>query len=280
MAYHEIEQRGTADFPFAYFHLDFEHSRYNMSAHWHAEFEIIRVLEGELHILLNNTSYIAGKGDIIFVNSETVHQGTPRGCVYECIVFHADFLHTERYDSHGFIKSLLDRECSVKEYFPCGDNEINRAINLIFDSLTAKGLAYKFRVISAFYQFFALVYEEKLYSRNIGGNTISTDKSIAKLKKILSFIRGNYDKPITLSEIASTVGMSPKYLGCFFKKMTERTPIEYLNEYRVERAAHKLRSTDMSVTDIAFCCGFSDLSYFIKTFKSIKGISPGKFKNT
>ena len=73
--------------------------------------------------------------------------------------------------------------------------------------------------------------------------------------------------------------MSPKYLGSFFKNMTGKTPIEYLNEYRIEKASHMLKYTDMQVTDIAYSCGFSDLSYFIKTFKNIKGITPGKFRN-
>jgi AraC-like DNA-binding protein len=57
--------------------------------------------------------------------------------------------------------------------------------------------------------------------------------------------------------------------------MTGKTPVEYLNEYRIERATQKLLSSDQSVTDIAYSCGFNDLSYFIKTYKSHKGISPG-----
>ena len=61
--------------------------------------------------------------------------------------------------------------------------------------------------------------------------------------------------------------------------MTGKTPIEYLNEYRIEKATRKLRLTDMSVTDVAFSSGFSDLSYFIKIFKKTKGVSPGKYRS-
>ena len=61
MAYNEIVQRGTEDFPFALFHVDSGHSKYNMSAHWHSEIEIVRILEGEFHITLNNVSYVAKK---------------------------------------------------------------------------------------------------------------------------------------------------------------------------------------------------------------------------
>jgi AraC-like DNA-binding protein len=136
----------------------------------------------------------------------------------------------------------------------------------------------KFLVVSAFYQFFASVYEENLYALNIGNHALNNDKSILMLKTILAFLRENYDKPLSLEAISCTIQKSPKYVGGFFKRMTGKTPMEYLNEYRIEKAARKLRLTDMSVTEIAYSSGFSDLSYFIKTFKKIKGISPGKYR--
>ena len=91
-------------------------------------------------------------------------------------------------------------------------------------------------------------------------------------------MRQNYDKPISLEMVSATVNRSDAYVSYFFKNMTGKTPIEYLNEYRVEKACHKLRTTDASVTDIAFSCGFSDLSYFIKVFKNKVGVSPGKYR--
>ena len=151
-------------------------------------------------------------------------------------------------------------------------------LNNVFNSFVLANNSSKLRTISAFYDFFASVMENNLYRYQVGNNTVLNDKSIVKLKKILSYIRNNYDKPITLESIAETVHMSPKYLGTFFKNTTGKTPVEYLIEYRIEKAAHKLRFTDFSVTDIAFLCGFSDLSYFIKTFKKFKGISPGRFR--
>jgi len=79
--------------------------------------------------------------------------------------------------------------------------------------------------------------------------------------------------------MAQKANMSQKYFCSFFKEMTSKTPMEYLILYRIECSARKLKSTDMSVTDVALSCGFNDLSYFIKTFKKIKGCTPAKFKN-
>jgi len=279
MAFNEIEQRGTEDFPFAYFRINRDHSRYNMVSHWHTEFELLRVDEGEFDIVLNNRSYVAKKGDIVFVNSETVHKGTPRDCIYECIVFHGSFLYSPSFDCFSFIKNIIDCECTVNEYFPAGVGKSYAALNEVFEAMQGNSPVCKFSVISAFYRFFAAVYEEKLYTLNIGNTPAASSKNIVMLKTVLAYMRENYDKPITLEALAGTIQKSPKYFGAFFKSMTGKTPIEYLNEYRIEKAARKLRITDASVTDIAFSSGFSDLSYFVKTFKRIKGVSPGKYRS-
>jgi AraC-like DNA-binding protein len=120
--------------------------------------------------------------------------------------------------------------------------------------------------------------EKKVYSSQIKGITEREEHNFNKLKRAVSYIRENYDKEITLSDIAGVSGLSTKYFCAFFRNMTEKTPIEYLNMYRVERAARKLLGSDMSVTDIAYSVGFNDLSYFIKTFKTYKKCTPKAYR--
>lgn len=278
MAYNELEQRGTADFPAEFFHIEPDHPRYHMSAHWHSEIEIIRILKGELHIKLNNNEYHANEGDILFLNSETVHHAVPVDCIYECIVFHINFLYTDTYSCRFFIESILNRDYIIKEYFSEADTEIRQRANAIFEAIKHKSSGYKFRVIAAFYNFFAEIIDSHMYGLAAAEKAVAHDKNILKLKKILSYIRENYDKQITLADMAKCAEMSFKYFGTFFKNMTGKTPVDYLNEYRIEKASRKLINTDMSVTDIAYSCGFNDLSYFIKTFKRINKVSPGKYR--
>ena len=60
--------------------------------------------------------------------------------------------------------------------------------------------------------------------------------------------------------------------------MTRQSPFEYINAYRTDRAAKLLLSTDMSITDIAFSCGFSSTSHFISRFRAQKSITPGQLR--
>lgn len=277
MAYNELEQRGSQDFPVAFYYIEKTHPRYTMRAHWHTDFEIIRILEGEFEITLNNKVYNAKKGDVIFINPETVHRGTPKDCIYECVVFHPGFMYTLTETYKQFIECIADGSYLITEFHKSPDSTLIEYANKIFESFGKKSSGYKFRVIASFYNFFAEVMDSHLFSVKESDKKVLFDKNILKIKKILQFIRENFDKQITLEDMAEKAEMSVKYFGTYFKNMTGKTPFDYLNEYRVEKAARKLLNTDLSVTDIAYSCGFNDLSYFIKTFKKYKGTTPKQY---
>lgn len=280
MIYNELKQRGTADFPIEYHYIDKNHTRYEMSAHWHTEFEIIRILRGELKIRLNNREYLAKEGDVVFVNPETVHGASPSDCVYECVIFHVEFLNATTYSCRFFVESILNREFVINDFNRNEDNQFIEAVNAVFEAMKHKSSGYKFTVIGALYTMFGIVVDNHLYSTVTGDPEISDSKNIPKLKKVLSFLRDNYEQQLSLYDMAEAAEMSPKYFCYFFKEKTGKTPVDYLNGYRIEKASQKLLSSDKSVTEIAFSCGFNDLSYFIKTFKAYKGISPAKFRKT
>ncbi len=277
MSYNELKQHGTEDFPIELYHIEKEHARYEMSAHWHSEIELIRVLEGVLNVRLNHRSFAVGPGGIVFVNPETLHQAYPEECIYECLVFHPDCIPALDDDSKEFMEGIKNLEYIVDEYQPNGESALARGVNRLFEIMETDSLGRKLKVIGALYQLFGDVLDHGQY-QTAETRPPSADKKIPKLKTVLSFIRGHYQSAITLEDIAKAAGMSRKYLCSFFKEMTTKTPMEYLKLYRIERAARKLINTDMNVTDVALSCGFNDFSYFIKTFKQIKGTTPAKYR--
>lgn len=277
-SYNEIKQRGTLEFPIELYQIDKNHPKYEMASHWHSEIELIRVISGKLNVKLFSREYEAKANDFIVVNSETVHGAyATEDCVYECIVMHLELLSVQDSGCRFFIESILNQEIHITEYNPSSNDEIHNAINNLFELMKLPSSGYKFKVIGALYELFGIIVDKRLYS-STDDTVIPKDKNIPKLKKVLSFIRGNYDKPITLQSMADCAGMSPKYFCFFFRNMTRKSPIEYLTAYRIERASRKLLNSDSNITDIAYECGFNDLSYFIKTFKLLKGITPSKFR--
>ena len=73
----EDRPRGTYEFPFEFHHIDSSHPRYVMSYHWHVEYEIIRILSGEFTVTLDEKSFLAKEGDVIFIHSGILHSGIP-----------------------------------------------------------------------------------------------------------------------------------------------------------------------------------------------------------
>lgn len=273
----EDRLRGTYEFPFEFHHIESTHPRYVMSYHWHVEYEIIRILQGSLIVTLDEKSFTAVPGDIIFVHSGILHSGIPDHCVYQCIVFDINTFLKHNSVCAAYMQKIIHQEVMVYHHYTEKQPEILQTAASIFDSIWQKNPGYEMVVLGQFYHFFGIVFGNHYYLESMP-KARRDYKRILQLKQILEFIEKNYTNQITLQELSASVSMSPKYFCRFFSEMTHQTPMDYLNRQRIEQACYQLATTDDSITEIAYRNGFNDLSYFIRTFKKYKGITPGKYK--
>ena len=277
--YRESRQRGTIDFPFEHHHVSPSHPQYNMALHWHVEFEIIRILAGKLTITIDEHQYTVGENNTIFIPAGCVHAGEPKDCIYECIVFDMNTLMNKNDSCCRLIRKINDHE--IEPYLVFNENykEIHSIIWNMFDAITNRKEGYQLLVLGSLYSFFGIIYANE-YFNAVPVQPPRNHKRILQLKTALEYMESSYSKPITLEDISGAVNMSPKYFCRFFQEMTHRTPIDYLNYYRIERACYQILTTDQTITEIAYNSGFNDLSYFIKTFKKYKGTTPKKYLNS
>ena len=96
--------------------------------------------------------------------------------------------------------------------------------------------------------------------------------------KVTGYIKSNYKEKITLEDLANYVYLSKSYLSKIFKEEMKCNLTAYTNQIRIEKAKPLLLDQNLTLVDIANGVGFDDQSYFTKVFKSIVGISPGKFR--
>ena len=276
MNYREEKKHGTFDFPIEFYHVGPTHPRYEMSYHWHIEYEIIRILKGEFLMTIGEEEFLARAGDIIFVKGGLLHGGIPVKCMYECIVFNLDALMTSSPAGDRLLKKIRDDSIQVLNHFPKPDPELMRITERMFGQMKIQAEGHELIVIGAFYEFFGYVLERRHY---IITQDISTKEGrrIEHLKRALEVIENSYPDCITLDDLAKAAGMNSKYFCRYFREMTHRTPIDYLNYYRIEQACFKLATSNRSIADVGMSCGFNDVSYFIKTFKKYKGMTPKKY---
>lgn len=106
-----------------------------------------------------------------------------------------------------------------------------------------------------------------------------TDNEGKRMRDIMDFTINHFNKNIDLYEISEKANMTPNAFCRYFKQRTNKTYFTFLNELRIENAC-KLLSSDksMAISEIAYQCGFNNLSNFNRKFKEVKSMSPSIFR--
>ncbi|HUT29190.1 MAG TPA: helix-turn-helix domain-containing protein [Sedimentisphaerales bacterium] len=103
-------------------------------------------------------------------------------------------------------------------------------------------------------------------------------KKVTQITPVINYIDANYNKSITLDEVAKVSHLSASRLAHVFKEQMGITVIDYLTSVRIERAKQLLLATSQSCTEICFQVGYNNQSYFTRTFKALVGIPPRRFR--
>ena len=275
--YREHREQGTFNFPIAFYHENYHSPRYHMPYHWHHHYEILRIMSGAFHLTLdsNTRSYYAG--DVIFITDGMLHGGNPddNTCVYDCIVFDLQILMKDNHICSKSIFDIMNHKITINTLLSEDSSAVLPIVDSLTSALSGRHTGYEFMTQGYLYQLLGIILEEHLYKENTGD--LAEAGHLNSIKNVLTYISENYDNNISLDMLAKIAGMNPKYFCRYFRSMTERTPIDYLNYYRIECACEMLTTKNISVKEAAISCGFNDESYFIKTFHKYKGITPKQF---
>lgn len=274
--YVEKKKRGSEGFPLQYYYLDPQQPPYVMETHWHSELEIIRVLSGRFDVYLDNELFTLNAGDFVFVNPGTLHRGIPTQCVYECIVFDLNMLRRRSGDAaERLLAPIAKGDFHIREEVQAGPLALVEAVGRLFTTVSTPDPYLELHTFSALFEIFALLYSSGCV---IPSGKAKRSSQVERISTLLDWIDEHYAEQLSLDRLAEVSGLSKKYICRIFKKYTDRTPIGYINEIRIENACYELTNAEASITDIAYNNGFEDVSYFSKLFKSHKGVSPSEYK--
>ena len=273
--YKEHRTQGTFNFPIAFYRESPRSPRYFMPYHWHTHYEIIRILQGSFQLTLNNVVQVYEAGDIVFITDGVLHGGTPNNCIYECIVFDLHFLLQDNHACAKIIQDILNHKIMIHTLLSEHSHSIQHIVEHLCDALSGKKVGYEFMTQGYLYQLLGTIMEEHLYEEQ-KADAIAYER-LNSIKNVLAYISENYYNNICLDDLAKVASMNPKYFCRYFRSMTDRTPIDYLNYYRIECACEMLSTKNITIKEAAISCGFNDDSYFIKIFHKYKGITPKQF---
>lgn len=112
--------------------------------------------------------------------------------------------------------------------------------------------------------------------KEFNSNSLVLHKEIESIKQM---IYENYDKELSVEQLAEKVYMAPSYLSHVFKKETGQNLSKFIKAYRMEKAKEMLENTHKKIVNISYDVGYSNVSYFCQSFREYFGISPQKFRN-
>lgn len=245
--------------------------------HQHVRIEINYVKKGNCILRLENESVCFSENEIMIICSNVKHsfEAGAEGTILMQLEFlpeiFSKFDSSENMTSIGLTPVTIFSEAN--HLIKIVNNiRIMRAVQRIVNELNSKNKYYQYLVIMYYAELLILIYRhmDEAYL------PICTNES---LKKAISYLRMNFHTDITMEDVAQQAGIGERYLRKLFAQHLNISPLDYLNQIRINKAIDLLKNTELSVKEICFTCGYKSPQYFSRVFKQQMGISPKEITN-
>lgn len=170
-------------------------------------------------------------------------------------------------ESAGF----THEEPVYRTHFPDLREKLRDEMLCIVDSDNAS----QFELIGHLYMFVDILTR----SAENAGRVITSRLRDFYMREAVSYIESNYQRDVTVEEIAGALRLNRSYFGKIFRQSTGKSPQRFLMNYRMIKAAEMLASTDKPVNEIGASVGYENPMHFSRAFKNIYGVSPREWRN-
>ena len=245
-------------------------------SHYHPYYEFYYLLSGQCRCFISHSIYRLFPGDLIMIPPSVLHRvlyETKRPAERINIFFSENYMH--RVFAAGdsdlcaglFSRSRLTVPSSSRP-------QLERLMtHLRLESESSDPYA-PLMTRSLFSEFLV----EIARCQNVLQTPQFLDETSTAIKESARYIYEHYEEPVSLAAAAAVAHMNPTYFSKKFRETTGFGFKEYLTHIRLQNAAHLLRTTDTSITEIAGICGFSDGNYFGDAFRKHYGMSPRAYR--
>lgn len=314
----EIRTHGTKAFPCAIYHTLSASEGMFVKHHWHDEVEILYFSGGEFRLEINMEQFTIHSECLYFINPGELHSISTEksGSIGEdAVVFSPGILSFDSIDAtqmqlihpiqngkirfprfllpdHPAFAPIRDAFKDIMHAFgyplgirfPTKDNAMAPDLTGQPDHFSREGctsgeavtddLTSQLYIKSSLLRILAVLSAHQLFSPMEKGD----DKRVEGIKKTLTYIRENYKEKIYIRDLAKQVCMNEQYFCRFFKKAIGRSPIEYVNEYRVKQSLRLLEETDLPITEVCLECGYNNLGNFLREFRKYTDTTPLQYR--
>ena len=263
---------------------NFDTHKQDELAHWHNSFELIEVVEGKFYCNVDGSEFLINKGNICIINRGRLHHIYTEDynasmCRKKTIIFNPDYFIKDQNIYEKYILPLLEKDAfahiqfNIKKGIGLDINTLMKEIEALEDE---KPIGYELEEYSLIYKVIRYLYLAYQSSKQ----TIHTayDANVQIQRNMTSFIHEHFGSKIGLEDIADAGQVSKSTCIRLFHKYTGKSPIDFLNSYRLQMSAEKLVTTSEQITEIAYACGFGQPSYFNRLFLKEYNMTPNQYR--
>ncbi len=271
----EMVSHGTLSFPFVIYNKEFDSNNLSyISCHWHNEIEIVYCYNGKISYQAGNKNFTLDKTNAIMVNKNIIHQADMlEPANWYAILFNPKMI-------YGFeeskIKDVLE---SIKFDSIIINDEQNISLiqKLIDDYYLPDSILKPLNIKRDLINMYTSIITGAYHSGVIKAYRPTSE--MIKVKKMLDYIYKNYKNKISIDEISKEVGLCRSEVCRIFKASLNTSISDYILKLRLEKSITLLMSGNLSITEIAYECGFNSSSYYAEAFKKIIKMTPREYKN-
>lgn len=263
---------------------NFDTHKQDELAHWHNSFELIEVVEGKFFCNVDGSEFLINKGNICIINRGRLHHiYTEDHNAFKCrkktIIFNPDYFIKDQNIYEKYILPLLEKDAfahiqfNIKKGIGLDINALMKEIEALEDE---KPIGYELEEYSLIYKVIRYLYLAYQSSKQSIHTTY--DANVQIQRNMTSFIHEHFNSKIGLEDIAEAGQVSKSTCIRLFHKYTGKSPIDFLNNYRLQMSAEKLVTTSEQITEIAYACGFGQPSYFNRLFLKEYNMTPNQYR--
>ncbi|MDR6157696.1 MULTISPECIES: AraC family transcriptional regulator [Chryseobacterium] len=247
--------------------------------HYHPEVELIFVCKGSgKRQIGSNISYFSD-GDLVLIGSNLPHCGLTNENTnndYEMVIqFKPDFLGENIWETPEMqrISALLEKSKAGIVF----EENIKKTVGKKIADMHEMSSLNKLLTFLEILDELATTQEYRIL--NAGKYYLQTQvEDNERINHIFNYVKDHFKEQISLEEIADLANMKVPSFCRYFKKITNKTFTQFVNEYRITHSLKLLAEQPLSITEVCFESGFNNFSYFNKTFKEYIKKSPSQYR--
>ena len=278
----EIAHHGNDSYPFAYYPEDiWEFDFHCVDWHWHHELEFLSVTEGTALCLVGEDRIELSQGYGLFINSSILHrlEAADKAYIHD-IVFAPDLLAGEEtllYEK--YIRPVIRSDAAYQILAPHVEwqEDILQILEATYALQRMDSSRKELRTVHLLLQAWDIMSEHMDLSY-VQSKAHRLNHKQARLQIMMQYIHDHYRDELTLEEIAASASVSKSAALQTFQSGIRVSPVSYLIQYRLSRAAELLYTTEKPVSTIAAETGFTSAGYFCRKFKERYQMSPIEYR--